>query len=861
MFLTRLLTFRSLRARPARMILSTFGIVLGVAAILAIGITNQTAMLSVTRLFQETSGKANLIITSAEADSDGFWEKILPRLETLNGVVAAVPSIHIQTLLASEAPPSQLGLTFFGENAGGLTVYGIDPMSDRNVRDYELVEGSFLSGDTNAAEVVLVKDYARENELKVGDWVEIVASTGIEKLRLVGLIAKEGAGQLNNGSFGIIPLKTAQRLFYRDDKLDQVDIVVNPDQAGSSELAKIRTDLQSHMGSKYSVVYPAAQGKRMADMLSSYQIGLNFLSGMALFIGAFLIFNAFQMTVVERTREFGMLRTVGMTRRQVTQQVLVEATTLGILGSALGVFLGIFMARGLTRLMEILLGQDLTNIQVPQSIVITGAMVGVVVAILAALLPSFQAGRISPLEALRVRSQTREGWLIRYGWIIGSILLIISAIILVINPFPYDVQFRMGSMVVVFLFLGATLMIPVSVGIWEILMRPFMRIFFGRSGRLGSSNVRRAKLRTTLTVGALMIGVSMIIVVWAMTLSFKGDLDAWLKGYIGGDLYVTSSLTMGNDVWKRLETVEGVAAVAPSRYFEIEWKPEGGKREKVMFRAIDPASYSRITSFIFSQAVPNAQGALEQLAKSNTVFISSVIAEKYGLQAGDTIRLVTKLGEQPFLISAVVVDYYNQGLVIDGNWSDMWRYFRQRDANAFLVKVKDGYMVSQVADTIDEKYGKRDRLMIISNQQLLNQVSSLMSSAFRMFDVLAIISMMVGFLGIMNTLTMNVMERTQEIGMLRGVGMTRGQLVSMILAEAALMGLIGGLLGIIFGIILSRIFMLAMTAMSGYDLTYVLPAGRIVIAVIIAFLVSQLAALFPAMRAARIRILDAIHYE
>jgi len=861
MFLTRLLTFRSLRARPARMILSTFGIVLGVAAILAIGITNQTAMLSVTRLFQETSGKANLIITSAEADSDGFSEKILPRLETLNGVVAAVPSIHIQTLLASEAPPSQLGLTFFGENAGGLTVYGIDPMSDRNVRDYELVEGSFLSGDTNAAEVVLVKDYARENELKVGDWVEIVASTGIEKLRLVGLIAKEGAGQLNNGSFGIIPLKTAQRLFYRDDKLDQVDIVVNPDQAGSSELAKIRTDLQSHMGSKYSVVYPAAQGKRMADMLSSYQIGLNFLSGMALFIGAFLIFNAFQMTVVERTREFGMLRTVGMTRRQVTQQVLVEATTLGILGSALGVFLGIFMARGLTRLMEILLGQDLTNIQVPQSIVITGAMVGVVVAILAALLPSMQAGRISPLEALRVRSQTREGWLIRYGWIIGSILLIISAIILVINPFPYDVQFRMGSMVVVFLFLGATLMIPVSVGIWEILMRPFMRIFFGRSGRLGSSNVRRAKLRTTLTVGALMIGVSMIIVVWAMTLSFKGDLDAWLKGYIGGDLYVTSSLTMGNDVWKRLETVEGVAAVAPSRYFEIEWKPEGGKREKVMFRAIDPASYSRITSFIFSQAVPNAQGALEQLAKSNTVFISSVIAEKYGLQAGDTIRLVTKLGEQPFLISAVVVDYYNQGLVIDGNWSDMWRYFRQRDANAVLVKVKDGYMVSQVADTIDEKYGKRDRLMIISNQQLLNQVSSLMSSAFRMFDVLAIISMMVGFLGIMNTLTMNVMERTQEIGMLRGVGMTRGQLVSMILAEAALMGLIGGLLGIIFGIILSRIFMLAMTAMSGYDLTYVLPAGRIVIAVIIAFLVSQLAALFPAIRAARIRILDAIHYE
>jgi putative ABC transport system permease protein len=111
-------------------------------------------------------------------------------------------------------------------------------------------------------------------------------------------------------------------------------------------------------------------------MLSSYQIGLNFLSGMALFIGAFLIFNAFQMTVVERTREFGMLRTVGMTRSQVTRQVLIEATALGIFGSAAGVILGIFMARGLTRLMEILLGQDLTNVQIPQGIVITGAVVG-----------------------------------------------------------------------------------------------------------------------------------------------------------------------------------------------------------------------------------------------------------------------------------------------------------------------------------------------------------------------------------------------------------------------------------------------------------------------------------------------------
>jgi len=143
----------------------------------------------------------------------------------------------------------------------------------------------------------------------------------------------------------------------------------------------------------------------------------------------------------------------------------------------------------------------------------------------------------------------------------------------------------------------------------------------------------------------------------------------------------------------------------------------------------------------------------------------------------------------------------------------------------------------------------------------MGKVSTLMDQAFRMFDVLALIAMLVGFFGIINTLTMNVIERTQEIGMLRGVGMTRGQVVRMILAEAALIGVIGGILGLVFGVILSRIFLLAMTAMSGYSLTYVLPLERVLMAVVLAFLVSQVAASLPAARAARIRILDAIQYE
>lgn len=863
MLLARLLTARSIRSRPARLLLSTFGIVLGVAGILAIGITNQTALSAVTRLFADTSGKSNLAVVSTASEDKGFAEKILPRVAASPGIATVIPVLHIQTLLAEDATPEQIGLSLFGASTGGgLTLYGIDPEADQQARDYQVVAGRFLSDDLNADEVVLVDSYADEKDLKVGDSVEILAGQGVEKLQLVGLIAKEGPGQLNNGNFGVLPLRTAQRLFDRDGKLDQVDIMVTPETSGAEKLEQLKSSLQARLGRDYSVVFPATQGKRMTQMLGNYQIGLNFLSGMALFVGAFLIYNAFSMTVVERTREFGMLRTVGMTRSQVTGQVLGEAFVMGIVGSALGIGLGILMAGGLTRLMAVMLGQDLTQIEIPMSVVITGAIVGLIVTIIAAAIPALQAGRISPLEALRVRASGRPGWLIRQGWWLGLLLLGVSTVILVINPFPYDVQFRLGSIAVFSLFLGGTLLIPASVSILERLARPAMRMVYGTSGQLGSGNVQRAKQRTTLTVAALMIGVAMIIVVWAMTGSFKNDLDEWLKGYIGGDLYVTSSLPIRRDVWNRLATLEGVAAVAPVRYFEVEWHPPGADKEKVTFMAFDPASYSQVTSFVFSKDQNiDPKVALDRLAQGDAIFISSVLSEKYGLEPGDRVRLATRTGEQEFEIAAVVVDFFNQGLVIDGSWMDMVRYFRHRDANALFLKVKPGYPVDTLQKRIDDQYSKTDRLVTASNRSLLERVTKLTNQAFSLFDVLAIIALLVAFLGIMNTMTMNVMERTQEIGMLRSVGMTRGQVVQMVLAEAGMMGIIGGGLGLVFGTILARIFMAAMATMSGYSLTYSLPTLRILLAFLISVLVANLAALLPALRGARIRILDAIQYE
>jgi putative ABC transport system permease protein len=255
------------------------------------------------------------------------------------------------------------------------------------------------------------------------------------------------------------------------------------------------------------------------------------------------------------------------------------------------------------------------------------------------------------------------------------------------------------------------------------------------------------------------------------------------------------------------------------------------------------------------------QQAIITLRDEPTIFISSVLSEKYHLAVGDTMRLKTKKGFKDFQIAGVVVDFYNQGLVVQGSWETMRRFFNIRDPGVFLVKIQEGQSVDDILNLIDSQYGQRYHLSLISNESIRARVSTLMDQAFSMFDVMALISIVVGSLGVINTLTMSVIERTREIGMLRAIGTTRGQIVKMVLAEAGLMGVIGGILGLATGVILARILFIGMTTMSGYELTFNLPSDGLAISFIVALVVSQLAAIPPALRAARVRIIEALQYE
>jgi putative ABC transport system permease protein len=856
----RLLALRALRARPLRTILSTFGIILGVASVMAVGVTNATTIASVGKFFNDTSGRSDLVVISADSNKPSLPGLSLERARSYPGVQTVVPSVQVRTILADQSSAEGIGFSMLGATASGLQLYGIDPERDSAIRVYTLTAGRFLRNDLEAYELVLVDSYADKNKLRVGADVSVTTPTGPQRLRLVGLISEEGPARANNGAFGVMPMRTAQKLFGREDRPDQLDILVDPAVATPESLDSMRQELQDLLGNKVSVTHPAGQGQRVNQMLSSYQMGLNMLGAMSIFVGAFLIYNAFSMSVVERTREIGFQRTIGMTKGQIFGQVLIEAVLLGIVGASLGIALGIGLSFGLTGAMGVMIAQDLGTPQVPPDTFLISAGLGLGVTLFGALIPALQAGGISPLAALRSRGGRPEGWLMKYSWLIGGVLVALAVMLMVANPFSYEVRMQMTNAIVFTLFLGGALLVPVTIVGWERVARPAMSLFYGAAGGLGSGNIRRSKLRTTLTVAALMIGVTMIVETRAMGDMFKDDLGSWISSYLGGDLFVTSSLPMQMELGNRLTSVEGVVAAAPMSMFNTRYVSPDGDLD-LTFTAIDPTVHGQVAKLMLDGPEMDQGQLLARLAQGDAVLISAVVAEKYHLQIGDTITLKTARGPHDFEIIAKMIDWNNMGMTVEGSWGDMRRYYGMHTAYAFMIKVAPGYDIEEVRQRIDEQYADREHITVEANASLLGRVLVTQAQIMALFDVMAIISLIVASLGVVNTLMMSVVERTQEIGMLRSVGLTRGQVVMMVLSEAAVMGLAGGVLGAIFGLALSSLFMTSMAAVSGYKVSYVFPTQGLIIGLTVAWIVSQIAAILPSRRASRLNILEAIHYE
>lgn len=859
-----ILVLRNLRIRWVRTILTALGIIAGVAAMVAVNATNASTLNSIDRFFDEAAGRSDLLVESAVA-GEGFDEGLWSTVQRFPGVVTAAPTVLGITVPADEAEDWQQQFGAGGAILPGTNFWlmGRDPVVDIAVHDYKLVDGRLLQPGETAYNMLLVDEYADDKGAEVGeDFTIMTPGSGPVALRVVGLIAKEGIGVTNEGVIGIVPLNVAQALFDQAGQLSQIDLVVADAIAADDEALKaLNEQIARRIGDDYAVKYPASRGEVVANTLQNYQLGLNFFSVVTLFVGSFLIYNAFAMTVVERTREIGMQRAIGMTRGQIILGVLLEAGILGAVGAFVGIWGGLLLARGLVVFMSSFTGQTIEQVSATPETMLRAFAVGVIVTIIAALAPAWQASRISPLQALRIQGSVDESRWLYTGLKFGPLTLVAALLVLYYVPFRQEIAFLVGSNSIFVLLLGATLCIPIFTGLIERLIRPFIISIFGNEGRLGSSNINRARGRTTLTVAALMVGISMVVGINGMTQSFEGDIQDWIDTALGGDLFVRSPLNIQPEMEARLLALPEITAVTKSRFAASQMLTPEGDDVFSLFVAIDPTTYLSVRGLRIQEG-PGEAEAIRQLAAGDTILVSANVANRFNLNVNDIVLLDTKRGQRPFRIAAIVIDFGGgEQTAVTGSWQDLRRYFGINDISTIAVKLQPGTSLEPITDKIEDDVGASQNLAVESKAEFEQKIRDLSAQAFGLFDVLGLIGLVVAALGVINTMLMNVLERTRELGSLRSLGMTRPQVRRLILAEAAAIGFMGAIFGVAFGAVLSDVFIVGLRAIGGFVLNSQLPYGAMIYSFGLAFVVAIVAAFYPAYRASVINIITAIKHE
>ena len=449
----------------------------------------------------------------------------------------------------------------------GLSVVGIDPESDSRLRTYTLAAGRMLGPREKSHNIVLVAKFAQDHALALDDTLTLTLPDGTgRKFKVVGLLADEGAAHVNGGSVGFVNIDVAQDVFARGSRLDQIDLTATPEIAASSDqLKRLKDNLQADLGDKYVVTFPASTGESISQAVSGLNLGLSIFGVIALFVGMLLIYNTFAMTVAERTRDIGMLRALGATRRQVLGQVLIEAIFLGMIGTAMGVGGGLLLSLPLTKLMERLFGSGITlgTFVLPIDGLLQAVVVGLITTVLAAFLPAWQASRIAPTEAMRARGGGQEGFWLRHGWQIGLVLLCVAGL-----DAAGVVQLGIGPQFFIFMFLGAILILPNFIILLERGGRGLLSALYGPMAQLGGRNLGRSRARTAMTVGVLMIGVVMNVAIGAMSSSFRRSMDDWINAAVGGDFVVSATEAMRGEIARELLAVPGVDAVTPERLYQ-----------------------------------------------------------------------------------------------------------------------------------------------------------------------------------------------------------------------------------------------------------------------------------------------------
>jgi putative ABC transport system permease protein len=697
---------------------------------------------------------------------------------------------------------------------------------------------------------------AARKGFRVGDRVEIQGRPPKKAYTIVGLTKIAGVDSFGGATVALMTLPEAQRVAGKIGEYDSIAVAAAPGVTPAQLKARLRRVLPTTVKVRTGKEEAAKQSSDIRDRLAFLKTALLAFAGIALFVGSFIIFNTFSITVVQRIREFALLRTLGASRRQVVGAVLAEGLVLGVIGSAVGLAAGIALALGLRAAFEAL-GLDLpsSGTVVQARTIVVSLLLGTVVTLLSTLAPAIRVTRIPPVAALRegaVLPQPRGHRLIAP---LSALLTLAGLVLLAVGLFASlssSVALTFVGAGAAGLFIGVALLSPRLVRpLASVVGRPLERAF-GITGRLARENSVRQPGRTAATAAALMIGVTLVAFASIFAASaretIRGAVDRGLKGQ--AVVQNTDGFSpISGAVAPAVARVPGVDRVVSVRFGEGK---VAGKRVGVT--GIDPATFP---SLYHSDWKQGGDGTIRALGE-RSVIVSKTYADKHHTHVGDVLTVRTLVRPALRLRVTGIVDdrgHLLAGLTVTN--ATARRDFGVDQAGFVLVgfdRHADAHEVKRAIDReLERDFPQAEALTAAEfKDHQVGQVNQLLTLIYALLSLAIIVSLF----GIVNTLVLSIAERTRELGMLRAVGTSRRQVRRMIRYEAVITALIGGILGLGLGIVLAILVSRPLE-----DFTLAMPVGSLIALLVLAALAGIAAAVLPARRAARLDVLAALAYE
>jgi putative ABC transport system permease protein len=845
-------TLKGLLGRKLRLALTSLAIVLGAAMVSGTYVLTDTVNASLTGLFASVYAHTDAVVTGkaafgGDAQAPSFPASTLAKIDALPGVAAAGGAVGAQAEIVgrdgkvvSRGSASQLGLS-------------TDPAYQR-FSPFTLSAGSW---PTRRGQVAIDAETADSQRLHVGDQVGVIVNGGRRQRYTITGIARYGSqSSIAGDTLAIFALPVAQQLFGEQDRLDQIRVAAKAGISEATLLTQIRSVLPPYTQVRTGAQEAQTEANNYSSAVDTLRYFLLAFGGIALFVGAFVIANTLSITVAQRAREFATLRTVGASARQIRRAVLLEGLVTGAVASAIGLFVGLGLAKGLEALFRADgLKLPLTHLTFATRTIAVSLLIGVGVTLLASLLPAVRATRVPPIAAVREGSVLPPSRLDRFAPAAGAAVMAVALALVGVGGFVSGLatgpRLALLGAGVLAVFVGMAMIAPtIAPPLTRVLGAPATALG-GAAGRLARANATRNPARTAATAAALMIGLALVTAVAVLAQGLKQSIIGSVKDEFRGDYIVTSQSGVAPTSVAPADALRRAGAASV-----IADERSGQGRafgETVRVAGLDPD----LDKLLVLEWKAGTNSTMASLGARGAI-VDKRFASAHNLTVGSPLAVETPAGRT----FALRVDgIYSPPQAEDplGTISVSARTFDSlytNPQNLFTLIATAGGVTPANTAALERVLAPFPDAKLQSEKQFVSSQQASINSELNLIYILLALSIVVSLFGIVNTFVLTVFERTRELGMLRAIGMTRRQTRRMIRHESTITALLGATLGIPLGVALAAVLDRAL-----HGTPFVLPWGSIVIFVLAAILVGLVAAVFPARRASRLPILEALHYE